>query len=255
MRPAPALPEWRTSAGSCRCARATRCACASPCWRRACCRASRTSAWCGTSGRCSTRRTSRSCTWRATACSCGGTPPEHAVALHVHDLLVLLVEHLPLVPHQADVRLALQHARLQHGEAHAQRVARAHRQDPADVLHSGRAGAGRIEQVCVAHHPHGEPAGLPAAGDQPAEHGLLRCLLVDVERLRIVLAREADDVLLRQRLSAELARRAGGEVFPVVFELLHAKRPHPSKDSFGFTGGTTAKTPLARRMRLLPTTR
>src|SRR5438309_23280 len=73
---APDLPEWRTSAGSCRCTRATRCACASPSWRRACCRASRTSGLCGTSGRCSTRRTSRSCTWRATACSCGGTLPD-----------------------------------------------------------------------------------------------------------------------------------------------------------------------------------
>ena len=55
-------------------------------------------------------------------------------------------------------------------------------------------------------------AGVPAAGDQAAEDGLLRRLRVDVERLRVELARESDDLALGDGAAAELETCAGLDV-------------------------------------------
>jgi hypothetical protein len=102
-----------------------------------------------------------------------GAPAVHAVAFHLHDFLVVLVQHFPAHQHQADVRLAFHRARFEHDAAHVQRVAGAYRLEPADVLQARRAEAGGVEQVGVAHHAHGQRASVPAAGDEATEQAVL----------------------------------------------------------------------------------
>ena len=68
-------------------------------------------------------------------------------------------------------------------------------------------------RVDVEAHPH--RAGVPAARDQAAEDGLLRGLGVDVERLRVELPREVDDLVLGDGAAAELEHLAGLEVLEV----------------------------------------
>ena len=61
-------------------------------------------------------------------------------------------------------------------------------------------------------HAHADRAGLPAARDDAAEEALARRLRVDVEGLRIVLARELDDLGFAERMAAELGALADLEV-------------------------------------------
>jgi hypothetical protein len=56
---------------------------------------------------------------------------------------------------------------------------------------------------------------MPAAGDQTAEERGSSGVLVDVERLRIELARELDDLLTRDLLPPELELVALADVFEV----------------------------------------
>src|ERR1041384_3135813 len=66
--------------------------------------------------------------------------------------------------------------------------------------------------------------GLPAARDEAAEQARLRRLLVQVEGLRIELARVLDDLLLRDLVAPEAHDVAHRD----VLEVLHARAPGPS---------------------------
>jgi hypothetical protein len=93
------------------------------------------------------------------------------------------------------MRLAFHGPRFEHDAAHVQGVAGAYRLDPADVLQAGRAEAGGVEQVGVAHHAHGQRTGMPAAGAEAAEQAVLAGFLGEVEGLRVELAGEVHDLL------------------------------------------------------------
>src|SRR5262245_54549589 len=57
----------------------------------------------------------------------------------------------------------------------------------------------RTERLALRGKPHGNRRRMPSGGREPAEHGLLRRLLVEVKGLRIILFGETDDVVLRHR--------------------------------------------------------
>src|SRR5450830_280347 len=69
MPPASVRQDLMESSGSCRCAPATPCACASRCWKHARWRASQPRGCCVHTGISSIRRTSAWLKWKATACS------------------------------------------------------------------------------------------------------------------------------------------------------------------------------------------
>src|SRR5690606_41418899 len=58
--------------------------------------------------------------------------------------------------------------------------------------------------------------GVPAAGAEPPEQGLLRGLLVQVERLRIELAGEVDDRFPREGIGAEVDGGADLEILEIA---------------------------------------
>jgi hypothetical protein len=68
------------------------------------------------------------------------------------------------------------------------------------------------EQPAAHHSPEDRRERMQAARDQFAEDALLRRLGVEVEVLRVVFARESDDLLMRQGQRAEVPGHAGGEV-------------------------------------------
>src|SRR5580700_7021812 len=61
---------------------------------------------------------------------------------------------------------------------------------------------------------------MPARGDELADEGRFRGLLVEMEGLRIEFARKAGDLLARHEMRAACAARAGGEVFEVELDLI-----------------------------------
>src|SRR4029078_6152409 len=67
----------------------------------------------------------------------------------------------------------------------------------------------RSGQHVVVDEPHGHPAGLPAARDEPAPMPARRRCAVGVKPLRVVLAREGDYLLLAHRDRPELDHLAG----------------------------------------------
>ena len=77
------------------------------------------------------------------------------------------------------------------------------------------------QRVDVEPHPH--RAGVPAARDQAAEDRILRRLGVEVERLRVELACEGDDLVLADDLAPELVDLARLEVLEGV--LRHFAQP------------------------------
>ena len=80
----------------------------------------------------------------------------------------------------------------------------AHGLGPAEVgVHADE--AARKRRGTFDEQPHGQRSRLPPAGDKPAEKARLGGLRIDVKILRIIVAREADDLLGRQhtRLGAK----------------------------------------------------
>src|SRR3989442_8875108 len=146
----------------------------------------------------------------------GGRPPaEHAEAAHGHDDLAVLVQDFGERAHHAAVRLAPRRHDLGDRETRPQRVARPHGLEPSDLVAAGRAERYRVLEERVPQQAHHDSDRLPAARDETAEHGALSRLLVGVERLRVVLAREGDDLVLRQRPRRRLAHLSGREVLEV----------------------------------------
>src|SRR5207237_2997523 len=62
-------------------------------------------------------------------------------------------------------------------------------------------------------HPHHQRAEMPARSGQALEHRLLRRLLVEMHRLRIVLRGKGEDLLARHATRAEGTETAGLEIF------------------------------------------
>ena len=84
------------------------------------------------------------------------------------------------------------------------------------LVQSRRAQAGGFQQISVAHHAHDHRARVPAAGGQAAEQRVGGgCGVVEMEGLGVEFAGEADHLVALDALGAELAHRAGSEVFPV----------------------------------------
>src|ERR1041385_6222941 len=112
-----------------------------------------------------------------------------------HDLAVL-VERLDPAPDEAD-GLAPRGPGLEHLGAPAQGVPRPHRLEPAGGGETGGGGGGGLLALVGRHaRAHQDRAGVPAARDEPAEDGPAGRLGVGVERLRIVLAGEGEDLRL-----------------------------------------------------------
>src|SRR6266496_4291682 len=68
---------------------------------------------------------------------------------HVQDRLGGLILRLDPEANDAPVRLAFRAARFQDRQPHTQRVARADRTGPADLVHAGRAHVGRLAEDVI----------------------------------------------------------------------------------------------------------
>ena len=101
----------------------------------------------------------------------GVAPAAKAVAFHGEHGLVVLVEHLPAaLTRPTPGRLA--RAATRGPRCDMPGVAGIDRRRPAQLLEPGRTEARRLEQVGVAHHPHRDRGGVPAARGEPAEQRL-----------------------------------------------------------------------------------
>src|SRR5271170_5722584 len=95
-------------------------------------------------------------------------------------------------------------------------VAGAYRTRPAQILEAdAENAAGRLE-FAVDHQPHGHGGGVPAAGGEALKRRLARRRFVDMERLRIVLPREREDLVLVDAVAAGVENLSGGEIFQVI---------------------------------------
>src|SRR5579875_122798 len=103
-----------------------------------------------------------------------------------------------------------------HGEPEAHALVGPQRFEEADLFDAGRAEIGGIEQHGVDGEPHGDAAGVPAAGDDPAETGRGRVRVVEMEGLRIEIAREGDDLGLRYRPAAAVEDLTRPVILPVA---------------------------------------
>lgn len=145
----------------------------------------------------------------------GRAAAEQSHAEHGEHRLAMLVGDAPAGADDAAVGLAGGRAAFDHLHPHGQHVARPHRPQPADLVHTRRAEAGGVQQVPVAHAPHHAGAGLPAAGDQPAIEAVARGHGIGVEHLRVIGAGKGDDFLLGQREAAEIAGRSHRKIFEI----------------------------------------
>src|SRR5829696_4376537 len=144
-----------------------------------------------------------------------GPSAEVAARRHRHHRDAVLIHHLGVDPDRAAVCVRRRRGRLEHRQPAGERVARPDRRQPAQLLDPRRAACGRAEHG-VDVHAHPDRPGLPAARDQPAEDGVLGRLRVDVERLRVPLPREVDDLVLGERAAAELVDLTRREVLEGV---------------------------------------
>lgn len=104
-------------------------------------------------------------------------------------------------------------ARLLHRDPHGQRVAGAHRLQPAQLVEAGRSQARRRRQVVQRVQPHHQAAGVPAAGDEAAERPARSDRRIGVDRLRIEAAREFEHLFFAHRCGAQFVHRSGHIVF------------------------------------------
>src|SRR5213593_4484164 len=86
----------------------------------------------------------------------------------------------------------------------AQLIPGPHRPWPAELVEAGAHDAAGGSEVTLDQQPHGDRAGVPPAGGQPAEDRVARGVLVEMERLRVELRGKGLDSLLvdRQRTGA-----------------------------------------------------
>ena len=97
-----------------------------------------------------------------------------------------------------------------------QRVAGIDRLEPAQFVDPGRAEPGLLVVDDMAgDHRHGHRRGVPAARREPPEMGLGGGLVGQMERLRVVFARELEHFLAGHLIGAELGLGADFQVFEI----------------------------------------
>src|SRR5262245_54911560 len=99
----------------------------------------------------------------------------------------------------------------------------------------------RTERLALRGKPHGNRRRMPSGGREPAEHGLLRRLLIEVKGLRIILFGETDDVVLRHRHWLALEAHADLQVVEPLDHCALASQTTPPR----IVAGTRIKTRFA----------
>src|SRR5437899_2361776 len=102
-------------------------------------------------------------------------------------------------------------------------IAGPHRFQPTEIIDTGAEQRMRSERTTTRGEPHGNGRRVPSGSSQAAKDGLLRSLLVEVKRLRIIFGSEADDVVFRHHHA--LALKAHTEL-QIVEPLDHAILAH-----------------------------
>src|SRR5438552_3899856 len=161
-----------------------------------------------------------------------GAPGEEVDAPGGHDHLAVLVRHFHERADDPAVRLAPRRRRLENGQSAAQGVARAHGLEPFQLVDARRAETDRVFEKPVVEETHEHATRVPAARDEAAPDRALGRRLVRVERLRIELAREGEDGLLRHRAAPELDDLARLDVLPVAHGLQADGLPRRSARCF-----------------------
>src|SRR5690606_25014428 len=135
---------------------------------------------------------------------------EHAHAAHGQDDLAVLSQSFVTEVNHAAVGPRGGTARLQHLDARAKPIAGAHRLQPAHFVDPGRPHARPRRDEAVPQNAHHDAAGHPPARDQAAVDRGAGGVLVEMERLGVIAARELHDFL------------AGDEVVPDLEDLPRA---------------------------------
>src|SRR5260221_6113751 len=115
------------------------------------------------------------------------------------------------------------------------RIAGPHRFQPAEIVDTGAEQRMRSEWTTTRGEPHGNGRRVPSGSRKAAKDGLLRGLLVEVKRLRIIFGREADDVVLRHRYPFALEAHAE---FQILEPLDHAILAHNPAERGAITPGS-----------------
>src|SRR5581483_4153796 len=143
--------------------------------------------------------------------------------------LALLVRDRVAHLDRPSVGLSPRRDRLRHLEAHAHLVARPHGPEPAQLVDAWRAEARAPVHEALDGQALDDRRRVPAARDEAAEGRASRRLVVQVEGLRVELAREGDDLLAGHDASSELGYHAGPEVLEVEHaeKVIHATDDEP----------------------------
>jgi len=128
---------------------------------------------------------------------------------------------------QTPVRVLGGFADAGHAEPRAERVPRAHRLEPAQLVDAARPHARHVVDEAAHEQSHEERGGVPAAGDQPAVDRLFGRFNAGMERLRVEPARELEDLLLADDLLAQLEHLTFAEVLQIAG---HARHSTPGAD-------------------------
>src|SRR5947207_1165116 len=161
-----------------------------------------------------------------------GAPGEEVDAPGGHDHLAVLVRHFHERADDPAVRLAPRRRRLENGQSAAQGVARAHGREPLQLGDARASEPDRVLEKPVVEETHEHATRVPAARDEAAPDRALGRRLVRVERLRIELAGEGEDGLLRHRAAPELDDLARLDVLPVAHGLQADGLPRRSARCF-----------------------
>src|SRR6266487_2029423 len=146
----------------------------------------------------------------------GAPQPDQVHGHEAENGLVVLVEQLCPGADQAPVWLGPGPACLQDRCPQPQRVARAHRGGPSQLVHARGSQAGHPGHVMVNDQAHGEASGVPAAGDQAAEGAAGSEPSVDVDWLRVEALGKGDNLRLGHAGIAVLVHRADRIVLEVA---------------------------------------
>ena len=133
-----------------------------------------------------------------------------------HDRLSAFVHELVEGLHQAAIGLRAGPPRLGHGNAQRELVARANRSEPAQFVDAWRGKSGLPRQELIDEQSHHHAGGVPPAGNHATERARRVALRVDVERLRVKLAAESDDVGFVDRDRPDLHGQARRVVLEVA---------------------------------------
>ncbi len=140
----------------------------------------------------------------------------------VHTGLPALVARHPGRKHHAPVRLRGRRLDLLRHVAQRERIAGAHRLQPAHAVQAGRTHARFLAAHPVQHHAHHHRAGMPAAGDHAAVDRFGRRFPVDMEGLRVELGGERNDLVFADGALAEVDFLARHEIVEIPLLVAHA---------------------------------